>query len=85
VIAGFLFRNSVSSIRKEMAKARTELQEIEQEELAHIEQAQELNANQNEKNVLAGMDTREYQEMYARIRAELLEELKQEYDQEKTK
>ena len=46
---------------------------------------QEKNKNQKDEKVLAGMDIREDQEMYARIRAELLEELKQEYDQEKTK
>jgi hypothetical protein len=31
------------------------------------------------------MDPREYEEMYARIRAELIEELKQEHDREQTK
>lgn len=32
-----------------------------------------------------GIDPREYEEMYARIRAELIEELKQEHDREQTK
>ena len=112
VIAGFLFRNSVSNIKKELAKARTELQDVEQAAaddecviapseqktrdngimtnetpgaFTHDGQTQEQNKNQKDEKVLAGMDIREYQEMYARIRAELLEELKQEYDQEKTK
>ena len=35
--------------------------------------------------VPTGIDAREYEEMYARIRAELIEELKQEYDREQTK
>ena len=41
--------------------------------------------DQTTKDMTASMDSREYQEMYARICAELLEELKQEYDREKPK
>lgn len=116
-IAGLLFRNSVKNISKELARAKAELQGIEQPtnqmvttstEVAVVTPAQGRVANENSDNarlecnaatgptqdveeswyderMLADMSIREYQEMYARIRAELLEELKQEYDREKTK
>lgn len=58
------------------------------EEGAENEEIQSDNPSQKEETATRasmGIDPREYEEMYARIRAELIEELKQEHDREQTK
>jgi signal peptidase I len=65
-IAGIILKDSVASIRKEMLLALEESQRIEQ-------------GQSWEDDPLCGMTQEEYNEMYERIRAELMEELMQIY------
>lgn len=93
VIAGLLFRNSVKSINKELSQARAELKGMGGSPATDPNKADgngesapaAKQTEQTTQDMTASMDSREYQEMYARICAELLEELKQEYDREKPK
>ena len=65
-VAGIILKDSVASIRKEMLLALEESQRIEQ-------------GQSWENDPLCGMTQEEYNEMYERIRAELMEELMQIY------
>ena len=65
LLAGMLLKNCVGSIRQELQKAMYELENPTEEE------------NNWELDPLCGMTQEEYQEMYERIRAELMEELMQ--------
>lgn len=70
-----------------------ELDPTEEEAMSRIlesETEEQPSDSQSQKEETANrvsmeMDPREYEEMYARIRAELIEELKQEHDREQTK
>ena len=65
LLAGMLLKNCVGNIRQELQNAMYELENPTEKE------------NNWELDPLCGMTQEEYQEMYERIRAELMEELMQ--------
>lgn len=67
-VSGLILKDSVASIRKDMLLILEESRRQEQEPIREID-------------LLCGMTQKEYDEMYERIRAELMEELTSIYDE----
>ena len=83
LISGFILRDSVGKIKTDMKKVIDELAEDEVKRQAekNNEQSSKNNSQPNSEESLhqdnVGLSSEEYEEMYSRIRAELIEELKQ--------